>query len=424
MKEIIVEFQKIVPEGKSLGKFNGKVVFAYGILPYEKARVRIIKEKKNYLEAELCEIIEKSKDRIDIKEDHYLSCSPWQGFNYEKQIEIKENLLKEIYFQYLRKEIEINGFEKAKKIFGYRTKIEFSFLKEDKIYLAFYKRGSNVEKIKLENGCILGSEKMNLASLKIVERLNNINFPFKDLKGFMIRESKRFNKRLGVLFLLNKNMPKIDLVENLDGLILVYSFEKSPAFVFTEILNKIGDEFLKEKILDLEIYYGPESFFQNNIDLFEKVLIDIKNNCDKVNKIVELYSGVGSIILNLKDYSKKIYGVEIVKEACDFAQISAEMNNIKNFKIINLAAEKLDFEFLKNTNILVLDPPRTGLHKKVINLILSSLPQKIIYLSCNPITQARDYSLLKEKYKIKFLKGYDFYPNTPHMESLLILERI
>lgn len=423
MKELIVRFEKIVPEGKSLGRFNGKVVFCYGVLPDEVAKVKIVKEKSNYIEGELIEIIEKSKDRIEIKEEHYLSCSPWQSFDYKKQVEFKKNLLKEIYFQHIKNEVEIDGFEEANEIFGYRTKVEYSFLKENKIYLAFFKRGSKKDKYKLENGCVLASKYMNDIALSIVEKINELNYPFEYLKGLTIRESKSFNQRIGILFIMKKIIPNIGLFENLDGLYIVYSFEKSPAFVFTEILKKEGAEFLKEKILDLEIYYGPESFFQNNINLFEKALIDIKNNCENAKKIVEIYSGVGSIILNLKDYGKKIYGVEAVKEACDFSIFNAKINNISNFKIINSYAEKLDFEFLQDTDILVLDPPRSGLHKNVINLILSSLPTKIIYLSCNPITQARDYSLLKEKYKIKFLKGYDFYPNTPHMESLLVLER-
>ena len=424
MGELIVRFEKIVPEGKSLGRFNGKIVFCYGILPEEVAKIKVLKEKNNYIEGELVEIIEKSPYRVETKEEHYLSCSCWQGFDYKKQVELKINLLKEIYFQHLKEEVEINGFEEAEETFGYRTKVEFSFLKKDKIYLAFFKRGSKNDKYTLEDGCILVSKYMNEVALKIVEKLNELEYPFEYLKGLTIRESKRFNKRIAILFIMKKFVPKINIFENLDGLYIVYSFEKSPAFIFTEILKKEGDEFLKEKILDLEIYYGPESFFQNNITLFEKALTDIKNNCENVKKIVELYSGVGSIILNLKDFGRKIYGVEVVKEACDFSMFNAKINNIFNFKVINSYVEKLDYEFLRNTDILVLDPPRSGLHKNVINLILNSLPKKIIYLSCNPITQARDYSLLKEKYKIKFLKGYDFYPNTPHMESLTVLEKI
>ena len=424
MRELIVRFEKIVPEGKSLGRINGKIVFCYGVLPDEIAKIKVLKEKSHYIEGELIEIIEKSKYRVGIKEDHYLSCSCWQGFDYKKQVELKRNLLKEIYFQHIKEEVEVNGFEEAEEIFGYRTKVEFSFLKEGRTYLAFYKRGSKKDKYKLENGCILASKYMNDVALKITDKLNKLNYPFEYLKGLTVRESKRFNQRIAILFIMKKLIPEINIFENLDGFYIVYSFEKSPAFVFTEILKKEGIEFLKEKILDLEIYYGPESFFQNNIPLFEKALIDIKNNCENVKKIVELYSGVGSIILNLKDYGKKIYGVEVVKEACDFSIFNAKINNIFHFKVANSYAEKLDYEFLENTDILVLDPPRSGLHKNIINLILSSLPKKIIYLSCNPITQARDYSLLKEKYKIKFLKGYDFYPNTPHMESLLVLERI
>ena len=426
-KIIEVEFTKIVPEGKSLGKWNGKVVFCYGILPNEVARVKILKEKKNYIEAELIEITESSPFRIREQEEHYLSCSPWQTFDYEFQIQLKKALLKEIYYQIARETIDIDKFIPSPLIYGYRTKMEFSFSTDNKkIYLAFYKRGSKNEKYILEKGCILASEFMNKIALKILDYLNIEKYAINYLKGLTIRESKSFNERIAVLFLMNKEkIPKIalDKIENLSGLIFVYSDPKSPAFVVSEIIKKEGQDFLKEKIGELDIFYDFRCFFQNNIQLFNECLKDIKENINEVNKIIELYSGVGSIILNLNKFAKKIIGVEIEKNSVNYAKINAQINEIKNFDCLESPAEKLSIEFLKDTDILVLDPPRSGLHKKVINIILDNLPNLIVYLSCNPITQARDFLFLKDKYKIKKIIGYDFYPNTPHMESLLILEK-
>jgi tRNA/tmRNA/rRNA uracil-C5-methylase (TrmA/RlmC/RlmD family) len=126
----------------------------------------------------------------------------------------------------------------------------------------------------------------------------------------------------------------------------------------------------------------------------------------------------------LKNFAKKILSVEIDKTATEYANINAKLNKVENFKNINLPSEKTPQEILEKTDLLILDPPRPGLHKKLISLILEKTPRNIFYLSCNPISQAKDFSLLRQKYKVKKLYGLDFYPNTPHLESLLILELI
>jgi 23S rRNA (uracil1939-C5)-methyltransferase len=178
---------------------------------------------------------------------------------------------------------------------------------------------------------------------------------------------------------------------------------------------------LREKILDLEIRYHYSSFFQNNVDLFEKALKIMQENSKEFKKVVDLYSGVGVIGLSLKNFAKEILFVEIDKTAIEYTKINAELNNVKNFKAINLPSEKIPREVLENVDLLILDPPRAGLHKKLIKLILEQKPKNIFYLSCNPITQARDFGLLKDYYELSKIYGLDFYPNTPHMETLLIL---
>jgi 23S rRNA (uracil1939-C5)-methyltransferase len=150
----------------------------------------------------------------------------------------------------------------------------------------------------------------------------------------------------------------------------------------------------------------------------------MKENSNEFNKVVDLYAGVGIIGLSLKNYSKEIWSVEIDKTATQYAKVNADLNNIKNFQTLALASEIIPRDVLENTDLLILDPPRTGLHKKLINLILETKPKNIFYLSCNPITQARDFSFLKQVYRIKKFYGFDFYPNTPHLESLIILEII
>jgi 23S rRNA (uracil1939-C5)-methyltransferase len=421
MKEIIVEFEKIGHNGVSIGRYNGKIVFAYGILPKEKAKIKVTQEKKNLIKGEIVEILEKSKHRIQELENHYLSCSPWQVFAYNYQVEIKRGLLKEIFRNFAGIDVEINDFFLSSRTFGYRTKIEYSFLKEnDRYFFAFHKRESFKEKIKLKDGCKLISDKANEIASFILEKINEKRI--KDLKTLIIRKSQRYEDIHFALLSSDKNQVFEFTDENLSGFSFVFSKKESPASTFDEIIYEWGREYLKEKILNLEIRYHYTSFFQNNIELFEKALEIMKENSNEFNKVVDLYAGVGVIGLSLKDYSKEIWSVEIDKKATQYAKINAELNDVKNLKTLALASEKIPRDVLENTDLLILDPPRTGLHKKLINLILETKPRNIFYLSCNPITQARDFSFLKQVYRIKKFYGFDFYPNTPHLESLLILE--
>jgi 23S rRNA (uracil1939-C5)-methyltransferase len=423
MKEIIVEFEKIGHNGVSIGRYNGKIVFVYGILPGERAKIKVTEEKKNLIKGEVLEILEKSKYRIQELEDHYLSCSPWQVFAYNYQVEIKRGLLKEIFRDFAGIDVEINDFFLSSRTFGYRTKIEYSFLKEnDRYFFAFHKRESFKEKIKLKDGCKLISDKANEIASFILEKINEKRI--KDLKTLIIRKSQRYEDIHFALLTSDKSQMFEFANENLSGFSFIYSKKESPASTFDEIIYEWGREYLREKILNLEIRYHYTSFFQNNIELFEKSLKIMKENSNEFNKVVDLYAGVGVIGLFLKDYSKEIWSVEIDKTATQYAKINAELNDVKNFKTLTLASEKIPRDALENTDLLILDPPRAGLHKKLINLILETKPKNIFYLSCNPITQARDFSFLKQVYRIKKFYGFDFYPNTPHLESLLILEII
>jgi 23S rRNA (uracil1939-C5)-methyltransferase len=423
MKEIIVEFEKIGHNGVSIGRYNGKIVFVYGILPGERAKIKVTEEKKNLIKGEVLEILEKSKYRIQELENHYLSCSPWQVFAYNYQIELKRELLREIFRNFSKVDIEINDFFASPDIFGYRTKIEYSFLEENNRYFfAFHKRESFKEKIKLSEGCKLISEKANKVSFLVLEEINKKKI--KDLKTLIIRKSRHYDDIYIALLTSNKNQNFSFSNQELTGFSFIYSKKESPASTFDEIIYERGREYLREKILNLEIRYHYTSFFQNNIELFEKALEIMKENSNEFNKVVDLYAGVGVIGLSLKDYSKEIWSVEIDKTAMQYAKINAELNNANNFKTLTLASEKIPKDVLENIDLLILDPPRTGLHKKLINLILETKPKNIFYLSCNPITQARDFSFLKQVYNVKKFYGFDFYPNTPHLESLLILEII
>jgi len=426
-----VRIEKIVPEGKSLARLeDGKVVFVWGGLPGELIEINIIKNKKNFAEAEIVEIIEKSPDRTAPTEDHFLICSPWQILPYGKQVELKKKLLSEAYLEMSGEEINIKKFYESTEKFGYRTKMEYSFTANEagEIALAFHKRGAN-NAYEVIEGCQLGSEKVNAAARRITEILNTLpGVGVNGLKSLTMRESKSTGKIIAVLMYKFReyeiNFTLADLNGLVDGLVIGYSTIKSPISVLTELKYQEGIESLQEELLGLKIEYPYDGFFQNNLPVFEKALTEIVEATPKCDKLVELYSGVGTIGLALVGKAKEVSGLEIVASATEYAEINKELNSITNYSAITLPDHKITSNMLAGTDVLILDPPRAGLHPKTTAKIIEALPEKIIYLSCNPVTQARDYANLREHYKLTHLVGFDFYPNTLHMESLIVLDKI
>ncbi len=425
MREITLEFKKIVGEGKALGRSEGKVVFCYGVLPDETARVRTTFEKKNFAEAELIEIITPSPKRVAPKEDHYLSCSPWQVMEYGFQCETKKALIEDLLYQTTKETIRLDKFYGAKDVFGYRTKIEYSFTGEPgALSFAFHKRGNYREKYLLPDGCALISPAANAAAKKVLEILNGLKLSTADLKTLIIREAKNPGSRVAALFMKRQDIELPDMkVEGLDGFLAVYSNPVSSVSQVDGIIKSWGADFVTEEILGNKFTYGFDCFFQNNIELFTEALKEIRAAAFKCGKLVDLYSGVGVIGLTLRDLADKVLAVEASSSSSKFAELNAARNGAENFEIACSLSEKAKDGLFDGTDILVLDPPRAGLHNKVIKRIMEILPKRIIYLSCNPITQGRDAAFFLEKYKIIRSAGFDFYPNTPHAETLLVFER-
>lgn len=422
MKTLEVEFTKIVGEGKALGRKDGKVVFSYGVLPGEKAVIKVVKEKRNFIEGEVVEIKEKSPYRQSPSEDHFLSCSPWQIIKYEKQVEFKKQLIEEFLYQTVKENIKLDKFYQAENLYRYRTKIEYSFgFFNQMVGLAFHKRGDYSTKINLDKGCCLIDDKSNKTAMDILNFIREKNISDKTLKTLVIRSSKRYDKNVSALFVKQEDFIHSQLP--VSNFITVYSNPFASVSQVDRIINKNGDDFITERILDMDFDYGFDCFFQNNIELFEKAVIDIMKNAGNSKRIIDLYCGVGVIGILVSDLAEEVLLVESNSSSCYYTEKNIIKNKIKNAKVFNIPGEKLDFDFISDSDTLILDPPRAGLHIKLIKNIMKNLPQKIIYLSCNPITQGRDLNFLLEKYKITYAAGFDFYPNTPHIENLVILEK-
>lgn len=310
------------------------------------------------------------------------------------------------------------------KPYNYRNKIEFSFFwdkDEDQLFLAFFKRGSH-NKIKVGQTS-LAKDEINQAAKQILELLRKKKIAGFSLKTLLIRSNQ--NEEV-VAQLYIKDLDALQISEedfknlNIRGLEVIYSDPKSPASVITKRIRSFGKTNLEDKILNINFSYSIEGFFQINLPVYEEALKDIKKFIDPAKKTVDLYSGVGTIGLCVSKGDTEL--VEINKSA-----VLEMKNNIKKLKLkakAILASAEDATNYITNNCNLIVDPPRAGLHKNVINKINEVLPDRVIYLSCNPDTQSRDVKLLENNYKIEFIKGYNFFPRTPHIECLMVLKRI
>lgn len=421
-----IKIEKIVGGGQGLGKLtSGKKIFTWNALKDEVVNITLTKKKSSLEEGIATEIKESSKDRITPKDpDSYLSTSPWQILDWQKENALKASL---IYDSLRLNQVELNqpiSMFSDNKPYNYRNKIEFSFFwdkDEDQFFLAFFKRGSH-NKIKVGQTS-LAKDEINQAAKQILELLRKKKIAGFSLKTLLIRSNQNrevvaqlYIKDLDVLQISEEDFKNL----NIRGLEVIYSDPKSPASVITKRIRSFGKTNLEDKILNINFSYSIEGFFQINLPVYEEALKDIKKFIDPTKKTVDLYSGVGTIGLCVSKGDTEL--VEINKSA-----VLEMKNNIKKLKLkakaILASAEDATSYITNNCNLIV-DPPRAGLHKNVINKINEVLPDRVIYLSCNPDTQSRDVKLLENNYKIEFIKGYNFFPRTPHIECLMVLKRI
>jgi 23S rRNA (uracil1939-C5)-methyltransferase len=407
----IVEIEKLVHGGQGLARLaNGSVVFVWNSLPGEKVRLKITKKRKDYSEGFAEEIIEASKDRCLPKDDSYMSTSPWQIMGIDLENDNKKAILEEA-FEREKVIIPEIQFDNNVNEWNYRNKMEYSFWADDNgLSLALYHRGTHRKMVL--SGSSIARKEIDEAANKLIEILNNNKVRGSDLKTCIVRCDRQGNVVIA-LFVKNKEFKKIsDLNGAFKGIEVCYSNPKSPASVKTEVLYTYGDITLNDKLLDKELKYDAYSFFQVNLDVFEKVLSRIKEETQTQSKI-DFYCGVGSIGVPIGD--TKVF-VDIDESNYEYALKNVD----KSAKVLLSSSEKA-VDLITSEDVLIVDPPRAGIHNNLIEKIQEVKPPKIIYLSCNPSTQARDIKLLEDFYDVNSIIGYNFFPKTPHIESLAVM---
>ena len=427
-----LRLEKIVGGGQAIGTLDdGRKAFVWGGLPKELITIRVTKKKSHFVEGVVTEIIEKSPERITPRDENsYLSTSPWQIMPMSSEQFQKISLIEEAFSLHnitLPEQIKVfsDGVE-----FNYRNKVEFSWFGDttenstkETLDLAFFKRGGKGKVI--VDGTSLAHPSINKLAIEIRDLLRTKPIVACQLKTLLIRSDQQGNA-VWQLYVKDKieNLISDDEAKLLSaaGGEIIYSNPKSPASRITERLNKFGDTTLSDTILGVAFNYACEGFFQVNIPVYEKALSDMKAwiNCNEKLLTLDLYSGVGTIGLTIGGDDVTL--VEINEHAVAEMQRNITKLNRPNAKAILAPSEK-SLEYITDEQIVIVDPPRAGLHADVTNRLLETAPPRIIYLSCNPVTQARDVSLLQEKYEIVHHQGYNFFPRTPHIEHLVVLDK-
>ncbi|MBU1863445.1 MAG: methyltransferase [Candidatus Omnitrophica bacterium] len=422
---IIITGEKLVFGGQALCHYDGKSVFAWNVLPGEIVEAEVIKKKSSHIEALGRHIIKQSPHRISPEEDHHLSCSPWQIISWAEENKWKKLIADEVYKR-IGGNFPIDDLKiitNANEQFHYRNKIEYSFAinNDNEISLAFFSRGTHT-RVPISY-CALAQPSINEAALSITRWLNTYNFPIRSLKSLIMRTNEVGNT-IAALFIKDR----VSIIKSpalripLDGMSIYYSHPRSPASRPDELLLSKGSDYLCTTINGIALKYGVMSFFQVNIQLFKHALDDIKNFLDPKKILVDYYCGVGAISIPLAPCCTQGILIENNDEAVAYARENIRNNTITHFTVHNASTEKA-LEFIQADRIILFDPPRAGLHKKIIAKLLEERPFRIIYLSCNLATQARDVHELLSCYTISLVRLYNFFPRTPHIEGLCILDR-
>lgn len=426
LPSIEIRLDKIVGGGQALGTMpDGRKLFVWGGLPGELVRVQLTKKKSNYAEGIVTEVLQPSPDRVSSRDEHsFISTSPWQIMTFAAEQRHKAALIEgafELHHVSLPSSATVFANDKQ---YEYRNKVEFSFWwdnEREELDLAFFKRGSH-GKVPV-SGTSLALPAINQAATALLGILRTRGSEAFPLKTALIRASQE-GKVAAQLYVKEADFSPLSDAElallGIQGFELMYSDPKSPASVITKHLQQWGQPILTDQILGVPFTYAAESFFQVNIPVYEQALKDIREWVSEDRPTVDLYSGVGS--LGLTATSGPLTLVEINAAAVREAEQTIRATKRDKTAKAVLSPSEAALEYITASATIIVDPPRAGLHSNVVARLLSEKPPRIIYLSCNPVTQARDIALLQSAYTIRALRGYNFFPRTPHIEHLVVLD--
>lgn len=458
-----VEIKAIAAEGKSLARIDDKVVFVPFVVPGDIVDLQVKRKKNSYMEAVAINIHKYSESRTSPVCSHYGVCGgcKWQCLKYEEQLKAKQQQIIDNLTRIGKIEIpEVSPILGSEKQYAYRNKLEFGFsdkrwLTEEEVKsgvkydnmnaLGFHITGA-FDKILDIDKCWLMDNICNDIRNSIRNYANEHSMSFYNLRenagllrSIMIRNSNTEELMLLVQFRIENEEEKtmaMGLMEYLassfpqiTSLLYVDNHKCNDTFGDQEVVVYKGKDYIFEEMEGLRFKVGPKSFYQTNTDqayTLYKVAREFAGlTGDEL--VYDLYTGTGTIANFVSKKAKKVIGIEYVPEAIEDAKVNSEINGIEN--TLFYAGDMKDIlnrDFIEHhgrPDVIITDPPRAGMHTDVIDTIKFASPRKIVYVSCNPATQARDLQLLDDQYKVTAIQPVDMFPHTQHVENVVLLEK-
>lgn len=396
-----VEIVKFDNFGNGIGYLNDKIIFVPKTIPGDVVEVKIIKEKKKFIEGELLNIITPSKIRMKPVCPYFDKCGGCDLMNISisEALDYKLNKVNDLLNK-AKINYSVNEIIKSDNYYNYRNKVTLK-IKDSKI--GYYKNNTH-ELIEI-NYCYLINE--------------NINKVLKDISLFNIKNGEiviRSNYNEDILINIISN----DQVENIDKIISKHRV----VGIIQNDKTIYGENYFIDKINDYIFKVSYNSFFQVNPYICSKLFELIECNVSNSKKVLDLYCGVGTLSIVASKNALYVLGVEIVENAIVDANLNKSLNNKNNLEFICNDTKKIIDKIDESFDTIILDPPRSGVSSKVLEKIIQENINKIIYVSCNPQTLVRDLKTLEDNYIINDFKLLDMFPNSEHVESFVVLEKI
>ena len=429
---LTLDVESLAYGGRGIARRNGYVVFVAGGLPGDRVRAEVTKAKRGYAEASALELIQESPDRLPARCDHGgQPCpgAPWQSLPYEQQLRHKQSQVEDALVRLGGLEgFELEEIEPAVEQWRYRNKLEYSFGEHDgELTLGFHARGRWDLIVDAED-CQLASERNNARRNEIRAWAAAEGLPSYDrrkgtgiLRNLVVREGRRTGQLQTRLVTSPSEIPRppVDMHTIVEG---SSGGTEGPTGV-------LGSEYLEEELCGLRFRISHNAFFQTNTEMAERLygigaeMAGLTGN----ERVFDLFCGIGTLGLSLASRAGEVWGVEIVPEAIADAEENARLNGIDNAHFLAGDARKEIRPLVEEAgkpDVVVVDPPRAGLSKKVVRRVIECEAPRIVYVSCNPTTLAPNAAQLAEAgYRVRRVRPVDMFPQTPHIECVALFEK-
>ncbi|MDO5388292.1 MAG: 23S rRNA (uracil(1939)-C(5))-methyltransferase RlmD [Clostridia bacterium] len=435
-------------QGEGIGKIDGYTLFVKNALPLEEVKVIVVKANKNYGYGKIIEVITPSPYRTKPLCPVAGRCGgcTLQHMTYESQLKAKQN---KVYQNLVRigdfKNIDVEPVIGMDHPYNYRNKAQYPVgCDKNSILIGFYSIGSH--KIINNDDCLIGSPKNKTILQAVRKFMETNNIPAyneetgKGLVRHILVKEGYYTNEIMVCLVVNSNnfkyknkfVDSIKNIENISSIVINYNTKRSNVILGEKCEPLYGNDYITDMIGNLKFIISPLSFFQVNprqtYKLYSKALefADLKGN----ETVIDAYCGIGTISLFLAQKAKYVYGVEIVPQAIENAKENAKLNNIKNAEFFTGKSEAIVPELCQKRgvtpDVMVVDPPRKGCDESLLKLMLDIKPQKIVYVSCDSATLARDLKILCSQniYKVDKVQPVDMFPHTYHVETVVLMSKV